>query len=348
MRSGVIGMKDRPHGILNGFGHARLYLSLVGLLVVASLQLTANQVTAASRPNCAFDVTNGDVYGYRVNSDLLEEICVLEHSRMHPEPKIVSLPGTYSFEMTTASGVTSSWSVIAKRPGVYRFFSPVSGGRQFVVWWPSLGVTKLMEYFSYLYTHGNRDDHLNADELIQLAKVRRISVTCGTVSRLLQQVLTELKIKSRIVQSITTRTRNGLDDGHVLLEVWSRKRWTLFDPDSRTMFGSIRNQLGVADLQNGFIPKVGVNITQLGPPLTLDHFHFVTDTGVDLAFLEERSRISASALEQWYLRVLGRIGVESGGEMLFVRSRQDSVNALVASLFPSVRFVSVKFLKSSP
>lgn len=341
-------MKDRPNRGLRSFDHARLYVPLAGLLAVASLQLTVNQVTSASRPDCAFDVTKGDIYGYRVNSDLFEEICVSEHSRLHPEPKLVSLPGTYSLEATTASGVTSSWSVVAKRPGVYRFFSPVSGGRQFIVWWPSLGVTKLMEYFSYLYTHGNRDDRLSADELIRLARVRRISVTCGTVSRLLQQVLAELKIRSRIVQSITTRTRNGLDDGHVMLEVWSRKRWMLFDPDSRTMFGSVRNQLGVADMQTGFNPKVGENITQLGPPLTLDHFHFVTDTGVDLAFLEERSRISASALEQWYRRVLGRIGVESGEKMLFVRSRQASVNALVKSLFPSVRFVSVKSLRSSP
>jgi len=205
-----------------------------------------------------------------------------------------------------------------------------------------------MEYFSYLYTHGNRDDRLTADELIRMAKVRRISVTCGTVSRLLQQVLADLKIRSRIVQSITTRTRNGLDDGHVMLEVWSRKGWTLFDPDSRTMFGSVRYHLGVADIQTGFNPKVGENITQLGPPLTLDHFHFVTDTGVDLAFLEERSRISPAALEQWYRRVLGRIGVESGGKMLFVRSRHDRDNALVESLFPSVRFVSAKSLRSSP
>lgn len=81
---GVIEMMERPQRFLRGFAHGRLYVPLVGLLVVASSQLTVNQVTATSQPDCAFDVTKGDIYAYQMSSDVFEDICVSENSRLHP------------------------------------------------------------------------------------------------------------------------------------------------------------------------------------------------------------------------------------------------------------------------
>lgn len=318
---------------------------VVGALVLGIFVIPASVTFAV---DCAFDHSNSDIYGYRFTIQTFESICAGPPDVRFRQPDIVARPGRYTVTASSIDGRTKSWTVTATRPGVYRFFAPGIGGSQFVVWWPALGIPSLMSFIGATYTHGNRDDNLSIADLRRVITNRRISVTCGTISRLLNNILSDLGSESRLAYSITTRSKNGLDDGHIMLEVWEASKWVLYDPDSRTMFGTKQRPLSVADLDSDFRPNVYKNVTPLGPPLTLDHFGFVDSSGVDLSFLEERSRVSAKALGKWYRRVLGRVGVEMGGSVLFARSREPRVDTLVLSSFPAAKFVPLVELKRGP
>lgn len=318
---------------------------MIGMVVLSILVFPPSRSVAE---DCAFDPNSEDIYGYRFTTQTFESICAGPPELRFREPNIVARPGRYTVTASSIDGRTKSWTVTATRPGVYRFFAPGIGGSQFVVWWPALGIPSLMSFIGAAYTHGNRDDNRSIADLRRVITDRRISVTCGTISRLLKNILSDLGSESRLAYSITTRSKNGLDDGHIMLEVWEANKWVLYDPDSRTMFGTKQKPLSVADLDSNFRPNVYKNITPLGPPLTLDHFGFVDSSGVDLSFLEERSRVSAKALGKWYRRVLGRVGVEVGGGVFFARSREPQVDTLVLSSFPAAKFLPRVELRRGP
>jgi hypothetical protein len=314
------------------------------LLCLVSVDPTA----ARSAGSCAFELQPQGLVAYRMSDSTVEEVCVHDATSEPNTHELISKAGWLTLEMNSPAGDTLRWSVIAKKPGVYRFFAPRFGSRQVVVWWPSLGITRLFVYLSFVSEHGNRDDSRSDVDLETIVRERRISVTCGTISRFIQSLLHDLGITSRLAVSTTLRSLNQLDDGHIMLEVWWKKKWFLFDPDSSTYFGTKARQLGVADLQRQFVPTVGRNITSYGNMMLVDNSGFVASDGTNLSFLEERSRLSNQFLTLWYRRVLGRVGVLEGDQTFFASGANESANARVKYMFPSAQFVAITRLTSSP
>ena len=235
--------------------------------------------------------------------------------------------------------------ISATKPGVYKFIVPGIGSRQFQVWWPKLGVTRLMTDLGYLNVHGNRDDQFDMVTLASIGTQRNLSVTCGTISNLTRSILKKFQIESRIVVSRTLERPYGLDDGHIMLEIRDGKSWVLFDPDSKSFFGTKKHKLGVADLPIGFVPLVGKNIQVYGPLMMVDIGGFLDAKGNDLSFLEQRSRISSVSLTKWYRRVFELVGVEIDGTYYFNNRVDDRRLQVIQSKFPTNKLVSSKFLR---
>jgi hypothetical protein len=254
-------------------------------------------------------------------------------------------PGIYSISFPTDNGEFYSRVIDARNPGVYKYFVPGLGSKQFQVWWPKLGVTRLLTDFSYLYVHGNRDDKADMAALATIGTQRNLSVTCGTISNLLKGVLKKFQIDSRIAVSRTLARANGLDDGHIMLEIRDGKSWMLFDPDSRSFFGTKDKKIGIADIQKEFVPVVGKNIQVYGPLMMIDVGGFVDAQGNDLSFLEQRSRVSSASLTTWYKRVLGVVGVEINGTYYFNNRDDDRRLQVIQSQFPANKLVSSEFLR---
>lgn len=295
--------------------------------------------------NCSFSPPDGEIIGYRISLNEIYEACTSIGAAKPLPNQLIVAPGTYLLNFQKDNGETLSRVVVAKRPGIYKFIAPGFGSRQFQVWWPKLGVSRLFKDFGYFYVHGNKDDHLDVETLAAIGTTRNISVTCGTISNLIRSELKKFRIDSRIAISSTIEQRNGLDDGHIMLEVRADKSWVLFDPDSRSFFGTRNRRFGVADISASFVPTIGKNIQVYGPLMMVDVGGFVDLKGNDLSFLEQRSRISSNSLGNWYKRVLGVVGVEINGTYYFNKNLDNKRMQMLRDQYRSIKFVSTSFFR---
>lgn len=304
-----------------------------------------SQLVEEGSLDCAFSPAGGEIFGFRISQNEVYESCATTGAALDLPEQLVMGPGIYSISFPTDNGEFYSRVIDARDPGVYKYFVPGLGSKQFQVWWPKLGVTRLLTDFSYLYVHGNRDDKADMAALATIGTQRNLSVTCGTISNLLKSVLKKFQIDSRIAVSRTLARANGLDDGHIMLEIRDGKSWMLFDPDSRSFFGTKDKKIGIADIQKEFVPVVGKNIQVYGPLMMIDVGGFVDAQGNDLSFLEQRSRVSSASLTTWYKRVLGVVGVEINGTYYFNNRVDDRRLQVIQSQFPANKLVSSEFLR---
>lgn len=323
----------------------RLFFSLLLALVLSGSVAHGTPFAEEISQNCSFSPTDSAIFGYRISQNEVLSVCTTTGTAMALPNQLVIGPGKYLLSFPEKNGEVFSRVISAIKPGVYKFIVPGLGSRQFVVWWPRLGVTRLLTDFGYMYVHGNRDDELHLEALATVGTTRNISVTCGTISNLLRNVLNKFRIKSRIVVSRTLDRPNGLDDGHIMLEIREGKSWALFDPDSRSFFGTKSRKLGVADIPIGFVPLVGKNIQLYGPLMMVDVGGFVNTNGDDLSFLEQRSRVSSASLTTWYTRVLGVVGVEINGTYYFNKNVDNKLMQTLRDQYGSIKFVSTSFFR---
>jgi hypothetical protein len=322
-----------------------LFLASLLALALSGSVAYGSQFTEKTASNCSFSPPAGDIFGYRISQNEIFDACSVDGTAIALPNQLVISPGIYLLSFPDEKGGTFSRVVNAKKPGVYKFIVPGLGSRQFQVWWPKLGVTRLLTDFSYLYVHGNRDDLLDTEALAVTATKRNISITCGTISNLLFSILQKFQIESRIATSWTLERPNGLDDSHTMLEIRTGKSWALFDPDSRSFFGSKDHKLGVADIPVRFVPSVGKNIQVYGPLMMVDVGGFIDANGSDLSFLEQRSRVSSASLTKWYERVLGVVGVDIDGTHYFKNQVGDDRLQVIKSKFAKYKLVDSKFLR---
>jgi hypothetical protein len=316
------------------------FRSAVHFFLILALIVGSCATSVKADVDCTFSFGEVEVFGYRISNQESFTVCAFKDSSAPVLNGLVAGIGTHQISIKSATGGEIEFSFRAAKPGVYKFFAPGYGSRHVLVGNPKSDLRRFMSDLGYLYLHGNRDDALDNKQLQQLATWRKLSVTCGTISRFIQAILEEFRIESRIAVSITLQKLNGLDDGHIMLEIKTKKGWALFDPDSRTYFGNENKLLSVADLQSGFSPKLGSNINTLGPLLLIDNSGFQTSNGEDLSILEERSRISPKSLSNWYRRVVGRIGVLKNGKYHFKTERNSEVRQRILSQYPNSVFVS--------
>jgi len=83
-----------------------------------------------------------------------------------------------------------------------------------------------------MQSHGWSGDQTPYPELeAQLHRDERIVVSCGTVANLGVRAVRAAGGRARLVGAVTRRPYNGYDDGHIMLELRTRRGWTLFDLD---------------------------------------------------------------------------------------------------------------------
>lgn len=122
--------------------------------------------------------------------------------------------------------------------GLFRIFDFQNGlSRQLIVY--ESDVFRLLSSFAWIVKHGSGDDGYYPDNIDVLrGKLinSNLSLTCGPLSFLFNKILNEMGIKSRIVSFSRDSNFNGFDDGHVVLEIMIRGKWTLVDLDNNIIF----------------------------------------------------------------------------------------------------------------
>jgi len=293
---------------------------------------------------CDSTLSAGGSIVYRIHEHEVFEVCLDSTSQVILPEGLIVASGVYAFRLHNENGNQLSINIIATEPGLYRVFHPDFGSRQFLVWTTELGLESLLADLSYVYVHGNTDDNLTVDELVHESQKRVISITCGTISRLLQNLLIPFDIKSRLAVSVTLEELNQLDDGHIMLEVYQDSEWILIDPDNRTLFGTRDKPLGVSDIDNSFSPLVGRNIISYAPSSSIDVGGFQTMNGIDLTFLGQKSLVSNKSLSMWYERVLGKIGIQKDSSFWFSDLANDEERQRIRYFYPEAQFASIEQL----
>lgn len=160
-----------------------------------------------------------------------------------------------------------------------------------------------MSALAWLTAHGTRDDLLSTAELIETAKRRTLSVTCGTVSHLAAFIARRAGVQARVVATRARTLLNGYDDGHILLEVLQSGRWVVYDLDANAMFLSTDGvPMSLLELSEA-VRWCTYAIERLGAQPGVDIGHFRMDD-YDLNFYATYMFGTQEQLRKWYDRIL--------------------------------------------
>jgi len=127
------------------------------------------------------------------------------------------------------------------REGLYRFSVISESVRNLIVIRNEMSVMPILEAMALMQVHGNRDSMVKREERKKLLLSRYwISLTCGCISALTIEVLTDAGFKARSVSSMTVDQWNTYNNGHMTIEVFfpALSRWVFVDIDMGYIFMS--------------------------------------------------------------------------------------------------------------
>jgi hypothetical protein len=169
-------------------------------------------------------------------------------------------------------------------------------------------VIRILARIAAHQTHGWSGDVLPIRKLeADLARDRRIVVSCGTVSRLGLRAARRAGHSARLVGSFTRRRLNGFDDGHVMLEVRLHVGWTVFDLDNNRR---ARAGVGISELVRD--PRWQV--------IARDKPYEGAEVGA--APHTRYNRAAFADLGTWYRRILGVPTIRARGSNWFHDARE--------------------------
>lgn len=320
-----------------------LLLKIYCLLVIVWLMYPTNAANgigtfSTSRLACAFNGGAGEMHAHRLSAGRLYEVCPLDPSasnKILPNSLIVQ-PGRYQLDLDG-----QKISIEAQLSGLYQIYVPGGPTRQFIVRNQLDSREQLLRDIAGLYAHGTRDDMLDMSALLVAAQTRTLSLTCGGVVRLTGELLASQGIKSREVFALTHERQNGVDDGHILLEIKDLLGWKLYDPDLKVKFARREKTLDSIDVARTPSTQIGGVIVPYAPEFSsrLDYGSLVDGRGYDFAFIEIRTQFSQTTVQRWYQRVLGSFGRWTDEGPIFWEPNS-AKRSRILLVYPSARFVT--------
>jgi hypothetical protein len=197
-----------------------------------------------------------------------------------------------------------------EREGLYRFMTLPRGLRNLISLRNSQSPIPLLMALSALQVHGNRQDAEDHERLKNRLQVEPwVCLTCGNVASLVASIVEAEGYKARIVNTETSEEKNGYDDGHSMLEVYSPqlKKWILVDADMGILFKDDGIFLSAAELAGRVKKNKRPEFVVLAQKAAVLDPFFLGPDGYNYA-LEFRWRWrSPEGKWRWYRRVLQRM-----------------------------------------
>lgn len=220
-----------------------------------------------------------------------------------PMASVAMVPGNYVF-----NGVLYD----CRAPGLYRFWTgngvPIEN--RIVAWLEGrVGVPQAIDLYAFMsaiswnHTHGIADEALlgNLQALAGSGRTHKWRLTCGAVAQLLAWWLPQYGYPRRIVSCATLEPANGVDDGHIMIEVLVGGRWLLWDVTNGCYFTdtygvhlSLEQVIGAGVLNCIRVPIDGDE--KRGSEVTLNG-QWCFSSYQDLAFRTQPER------DAWYQRI---------------------------------------------
>ena len=180
----------------------------------------------------------------------------------------------------------------------------------------------LLDLISLLTIHGSNDDgQFSFDEMLKIIEDRPLLISCGTNSIFTQNLLQTVGVKSRLVQSLTFDKWNSYDNGHTLLEVYSKNlgQWFLYDMDGQKVFKKDNKLLNLVELLSYGINNIDIISVSNQPFLDYSDFKYFL-----IGELIENNPT------KWYKRVFQKLSIfdEEANKFVFLINQKDDCNKL--------------------
>jgi hypothetical protein len=231
------------------------------------------------------------------NGEVVERVPKIFSARPAASPipnTLVMPPGIYRFE---------GGSYDLRKEGLYRFLLLEKENLQRIVY--QKDIDSFLSAVSWVRSHGSKDDQKSMDQLTEQALQSKLLITCGTVCRWGDALLTSKGIKDRLVASETLEPPNSFDDGHSLIEVWRDKwhKWVLYDLDCANYFVDRQSQIPMSliEFAQAVADKDNYKTVRISLAEPLDVGNFKSPGGYDYAFYMEAV---FTHLQKWYERVM--------------------------------------------
>ena len=191
--------------------------------------------------------------------------------------------------------------------------------QQYIVYDSNLFV--LMSSISWLIAHGNIDNESSFIELTMKAKADKLILTCYFACNFAKSILDSLQFSSRILAGISLDEWNGFDDGHNMIEVYSKKykKWIVFDIDMNSYFVINDVPLSFIELTRNLYND-SLLIKSLSNDVKLDSSYRINN--IDFSFYLE---YTFNNQLDWYRRVLKVPLIKSGDKFYFYDSADSSM-----------------------
>lgn len=239
---------------------------------------------------------NNTSFVYHAYLENIKEILAskTENSQSLPNSLIIK-KGNYQFENKNYE---------LRDEGLYRFIFPTKSNQQRIVF--EEDIEALLSSICWIFTHGNSDDKKSYVKIQQKALHSKVFVTCGPLVSWANNFLEKLDIKVRIVSTLTIDLWNSYDNGHILIEIFSKDldKWIVYDLDNSCYF--VNNQTALSLLE--FVEKVNsgeYGIKKLSNKISTDISNFKDEkNGYDYAFVIEERLSNEKQLRKWYKHVI--------------------------------------------
>lgn len=217
---------------------------------------------------------------------------------LKPDPGLMALPLIDEFIIPPGCYKFQNQSYELSQDGLYRFMFPEKINEQRIVFTGNMPA--LMSSLAWIVAHGESDDALSHDSLIQKAKQQKLFLTCEAVCEFAFTILTGLGLRCRIIGTRTLEQWNSYDDGHYLIEVYRNdlNKWVLYDLDTDSYFTHYQKPLSFLEFMQ-HIETADYDIQPLSADIRAESVS--SDQRYDFTFINEGKLAS---LKLWYKRVM--------------------------------------------
>lgn len=221
---------------------------------------------------------------YRIANDEYEELIPISTEGGSTPDGLIMTAGIYGFNGPYYD---------CTQEGIYRFYTVPNVSTQRLVF--TNNIDCLMNSVSWLVCHGFQDDGLDYATALDVAKMRKLHMTCGGIANFTISLLSNLGVTSRFVLFLTLDPWNSYNNGHSITEVFQNGRWELWDVDFRNRFERNGKRLNAWEFKQAVAANDYEIITFSRSPsleladLTLDDYNysFFYEAG---RLFEERTR----------------------------------------------------------
>lgn len=214
-----------------------------------------------------------------------------------PRERVADIPLSESWLQSPGFVEVAGQVFDLRKDGVYRFYQLPMVSEQRVVW--NGDPEAVLKFIGYLIGYGDDDDTKDTSHLRKKLTNARVIGGCGTLAKLVQNLLLEIGIESRIILFMAASDWGGQDDGHTLLELRNKdKEWFLYDPSFGNCF--VFNERRVSALDFSVIRSQHFVIERQSTGTGYTRF---SRTNYDYDFWIAERFLSDTSLTNWYRRV---------------------------------------------